>query len=123
MLLKRLYDMSDPDKPVVKGVEVLRAKERQHFSPDLVAKAADQGWMEMAGGKIALNAENGTILYKIVRGPGYYCCHCGKHMSDGAVARAHIDKEHAKKTSPDPANPSGYERIHYFDCVKESAHG
>jgi hypothetical protein len=118
MLLKRLYDLSDPDNPVVNGVRVLRAKDRQRFSPDMVAKATAQGWLVLSDGKITLKAENGSIVYRIMRVSGYYCCHCQAAMADGAASRAHIEKEHAKKTSPDPCNPAGYERIHYFDCVK-----
>ena len=119
MLLKRLYDVSDPAKPVVNGVRVLRAKDRQRFSPDMVEKATAEGWMVLSDGKITLKAESGSIVYRIKRVSGYYCCHCKAPMTDGAAARLHIEKEHAKKPSPDRSNPSGYERIHYFDCVKE----
>lgn len=119
MLLKRLYDKTNPENPKVSGIRILRSKSRQHFSPDLVEKAEAEGWMSMKDGRITLHDENKPVVYRVVRTPGYYCCHCGAPMAEGSAARAHIDKEHAKKKSPDVQNPSGYERINYFDCVKE----
>jgi len=119
MMLKKLYK-SESDDTVV-GVRILNlgAGNSVHFTPDRVAKAIAEGWMVMTGKKLVLNAENGKIMYSIVRTPGYYCCHCKKPLSDGGlVAQMHVTEEHDNGLSPDPSNPSGYERINYLDCVE-----
>ena len=118
MLLKRLYDSDKKDAKVI-GVEVVRAKDRQHFSPNILQMGAAQGWLKQADGKITIGKDANAVTYKVMRGPGYYCCHCRKAMDDGASARAHIEAEHAGEKSPDQSNPAGYERTHYYDCVKE----
>ncbi len=115
MLLKRLHD----EQKKVRGVRVLRAGEKQHFSPDLVLKAQAEGWMVMADGKITIKGEAGDVVYRIVREPGYYCCHDGAPMPDGEAARSYIAEKFPGKPSTDRNNPSGYARIHHFECVKE----
>ena len=141
MILKRIYAMEKSEhrdetgefvmvlkrdkagQPVVIGVEVksLGASPNQHFTPELVTTAIAQGWLAwVKGGRgtLELIGANMTVPYKVLRDPGYYCCHCKKRQSDGSEARMHIAREHAGKASPDPQNPSGYERINYFDCVE-----
>ena len=119
MLLKRLYDRSDPKQPKVNGVKVLRAGKSQHFSPDFVARGHAQGWLTLRQNLIVVGKDRDAVTYRIRRMPGYYCCHCGRPVDDGGSARAHIEAEHPQKKSPDAQNPSGYERINYYDCVKE----
>ncbi len=140
MLLKRIYKEGEVGRfnaeceaavlpselaavrlPAVSHVRVLRAGRKQKFSPDLVATGAAQGWLSMAGGRITLHAEDGEHVYRVVRVPGTYCCHCGVSVHDAGGARAHIAAEHEGATSPDPENPSGYMRTHAFKGVRESA--
>lgn len=118
MLLKRLYDSDKKDAKVV-GIKVLRANDRQHFSPNILQMGITQGWLKQADSKITIGQGVDAVIYNVVRGPGYYCCHCGKSVDDAASARVHLDAEHAGEESPDKNNPSGYERTHYYDCVKE----
>ena len=119
MYLKRLYDRSDPKNPKVNGVEVLRAGKRQHFTPDFVARGHAQGWLTLRQNLIVIGKDQDAVTYRIRRMPGYYCCHCARSLDDGGSARVHIEAEHPKKKSPDAQNPAGYERINYYDCVKE----
>lgn len=106
--------------PVVPNVvEVLHAGLHQHFSPDMVFRGGQAGWLVSGGGKLTVRGVDGAITYKVVRVPGYYCCHCKAPMDDGLTARAHLAEKHAGEKSPDPSNPSGYERINYYDCVRE----
>lgn len=121
MQLKRLYDKTNPKAPVVNGVMILRASDEQHFSTDFVANGEAQGWVARDGDRLIIinSGKGGNATYSIKRAPGYYCCHCKMPMADGAAARAHLALAHAGKKSPDASNPSGYERINYFDCVKE----
>ena len=128
MYLKRLYDKSDPKNPRINGVRVLSlgATPDQHFSPELVLSAIADGWMTMADGKITLKAEDGDVVYNIRRVPGYYCCHdgativdAGIRLADGrTVGQKYVADHFPDAASPDPGNPAGYERIHYFDCVE-----
>jgi hypothetical protein len=119
MLLKRLYDRSDPKSPKVNGVKILRAGARQNFSPDLLQQGVAQGWISLPKGKVVLHAQGGVVTYVIKRGPGYYCCHCGKSVDDAITARAHLEVEHRGEASPDKQNPSGYCRLNHFECVSE----
>lgn len=119
MLLKRLYDHSDPKNPKVRGVRVLRAGAGWNISPDLLQRGAYEGWLSLAKGQVVLEAEGQALRYRVNRGPGYYCCHCGEAVDDGPSARAHIAAEHASQASPDPSNPAGYCRINHYECVRE----
>jgi hypothetical protein len=40
-------------------------------------------------------------------------------MPDGPSARAYIEQRFKGEESPDPSNPAGYEKINFYDCVKE----
>ena len=128
MYLKRLYErddegglkLDDAGKANVIGVRVLRSGPRQHFSPNLVQKGAAAGWLSMQDGKIIIHGEGGDLSYSIERIPGYYCCHCGDPLDDSKTSQNHVASEHEDEESPDKENPSGYERINYYDCAKEA---
>jgi hypothetical protein len=117
MLLKRIYEHSS-GHPVLDHIKLLRAGPRQRFSTGLVEAEVEEGWMVLSDEKITLKTKPKAV-YLIERKPGYYCCHCGDLMLGSLEAQAHVKDEHAGKKSPDAFNPSGYERIHYYDCVKE----
>jgi hypothetical protein len=117
MLLKRLY-ANGPDKAPT-GIEVLRSSLRQNFSPNLLAGGAREGWLELGGGKVKILARSGTRTYRILRGPGTYCCHCAKELGSAEDARVHLELEHKGRASPDPNNPAGYRKIHHYECERE----
>jgi len=117
MLLKRLYDRSG-EEPVVNGITVLRAKARQHFSPNILEVGQREGWMTVSGNVLTILSEP-RVVYRIVRTPGYYCCHCHRPLDDSGVARAHLAEEHPDVPSPDPANPAGYRRDNFYACARE----
>lgn len=124
MLLKRVYDKTDPANPKVNGVRVLRAGGDKNFSPDLINDGLAQGWLSMSKGKLVLEGENAVITYAIRRAPGYYCCHCGEALVDAGnfvapgvtVGMKHVADTHSDTPSPDESNPAGYEKINHFDC-------
>ena len=118
MLLKRVFDHTDPTKPKLDHIKVLRAGSKQRFSTGLVAAGAKEGWLTLGGGKITLTTRP-PVSYRIVRTPGIYCCHDGKEMGDQLEARAYIAAHFAGVPSPDGENPAGYTVINYYDCVKE----
>jgi len=118
MWLKRVMDRSG-DEPKVKGIKVLHAGDEHHFSPRLIEGGVSEGWLSMSQGKIIIHGEGGDVAYKIVRAPGYYCCHCNAKLDDGgATARAHLATHKAKK-SPDVNNPAGYRKDNFYAGVKE----
>ena len=131
MLLKRIYlrneegEVVDRQNPTVLGVQVLRAKDFQRFSPDLVAAGVAQGWIVVEGNTLTVKNsvpnDDGSytvqnIVYRIVSRPGYYCCQCDAPVANAEDAKAHILAEHPDQTSPDPSNPAGYRRTHSIDC-------
>jgi hypothetical protein len=119
MLLKREYDLDSKGNPTtVNHIKVLHAGPKQRFSTGLVASAIAAGWMTLGQGKIKLHTKP-ELTYKVVRVPGLYCCHCRAPMVDSETAKLHVASAHKGRESPDPTNPSGYEHIHYYDCVKE----
>jgi len=133
MLLKKQYDRTpqEGEKPdvltVANTIEILRAGKRQNFSLGLVTTAQRQGWMTMRESTITLHGTAGDVVYTIVRGPGYHCCHCGLELPDdaapgdtrpGAASRLHVATHHKGVTSPDPQNPAGYCRLDHYECVK-----
>lgn len=69
MLLKRLYDRSG-ETPVVNGIAVLRAKARQHFSPNLLEIGQREGWLTVSGNVLTILSDP-PLVYHIVRTPGY----------------------------------------------------
>jgi hypothetical protein len=131
MELKRVYEVDDEGKPVgLKGVEVRAFGKKQKFSPQSLLEGQAQGWLSMENGVITVRGLNETVRYRVVRMPGYYCCHCGEKLegdpsimdgTEGAKKRsAHVMEKHADKKSPDPENPSGYMGTNSFKGVLES---
>jgi hypothetical protein len=126
MLLKRIHDHSS-GAPVVIGVKVLRAGRKQKFTPQLIERGIMEGWLALGGGRITLTGHDGAQhVWRIVRSPGRYCCHCGERLGDNAdnmelarLAQAHVAAKHAGVASPDPENPSGYLCTHAYKGVRE----
>lgn len=106
--------------PKVIGVEVLDLghSPNQHFTPEYVMKAMREGWMSMKGDVLTIHAKGGDVIYKILRTPGYYCCHDGSPQDGEQEARDYVADNFAGKESPDKSNLAGYERINYYDCVE-----
>ncbi len=133
MLLKRVYDHEasrdqwtpryndrgvEVDRiPPLKAIKLLHAGPRQNFSPSLIEGAIAEGWVAMGDGQIVLRTEP-PASYRIVRVPGYYCCHCQKKLEDGPSGKTHVEAVHAGQTSPDPGNPSGYRRDNFYACER-----
>lgn len=108
------------DQPKVNGVAVRRAKQVQHFSPNLIDIGTEEGWLTYSGGYITIRSVNaGELKYRVACVPGYYCCHCGKSLDGEVAARQHVKAEHDGQKSPDLTNPSGYRRDHHYTCILE----
>ena len=143
MILKRLYDKTNPAQLVCNGVVIksLGATERQNWSPDLIADAVAQGWMRLEGQErivligtvVSREGERlGTVEvpYKVVEAPGYYCCHCEARLPGMPGVRdvalnlqrqAHVVEKHKDTPSPDPENPAGYRGVSHYGCIELEA--
>jgi hypothetical protein len=119
MYLKRVYKTDEDGQLVLDGVRVLRAGPRQKFAAQLVTQAALDGWMRLSSDGKLLLLTDPPLTYRIVRRPGYYCSHDGVRLTDQEAARAYVASKYPGVESPDPQNPSGYERINHFECEKE----
>jgi len=130
MWLKRQYDQKklvrdESGKVVevkpnaVKGIKVLRAGPRQHFSQRFLDGGISEGWLSIAKGLITIGGVDGPVKYRIERAPGHYCCHCHLKLDDSPSGQAHVKAKHGKSKSPDTSNPAGYRKDNFFACVKE----
>ena len=99
-------------------VKVLDAPPTQDFSEGFVKNALAEGWLSIGRGVITIEAEPVPVQYRIVRGPGHYCCHCGQKLEGQVEARAHVAELHAGESSPDPQNPSGYADATFYSCER-----
>lgn len=83
-------------QPVLSHIEVQHTgtTRDQHFSDSLVAAGLVQGWLSITNGKLTLHAQTEDLVYTILRVPGKYASTSEK---------------------------SGYEIIHYYDCLLDEA--
>lgn len=87
---------AETGKPVLSHIEVQHTgtTRDQHFSDSLVAAGLVEGWLSITDGQLTLHAQPEDLVYTILRVPGKY----------------------ASKTER-----SGYEVIHYYDCILDEA--
>jgi hypothetical protein len=106
-------------RPPVRGVEILHAGPVQHFSPALIEQGTAKGWLVVSGESLTITTAESVVRYRVVRRPGYYCCHCDRLLDDGSGATAHLAAAHAGVESPDPGNVAGYRRDNFYACRRE----
>lgn len=126
MLLKRIYDHTDPKAPKLKHIEVKHTgvSAEQNFSRRLVEQGVAAGWMTLSKGKLVLHVKPEDLTYTIMRTPGHYCLHCGEVLTSdslGEAARLHIAAKHADAKSPDAQWPHGYYVTHAYECALDIA--
>ena len=116
-------------QPPVVGVKVVYAGMQQHFTPEIVERGTVEGWLSLGQGRITIHGQDGPVVYRIVRTPGWYCCYCGAVIPDASaigpdgqtLGRHHVQGIHGDEgASPDPQNPSGYCRVNAYECVRET---
>lgn len=71
MRLKKLYDHGSGE-PVVSGIKILHSGPAQHFSPKLIEGAMEEGWLSIEDDELTIHAEDGDVVYRILREPGRY---------------------------------------------------
>lgn len=120
MLLKRLYDRTG-DVPRLIGLKVRHAGPRQKFTVLMVEELMRDGLMTMEDNTLILLGEPKRLRYRIIRQPGFHCCHCNLALDGSAEARQHV-AAHDTSVIADPQNPSGYRLDHFYDCIREADH-
>lgn len=120
MLLKKQYDHSS-GSPVLTHVKVLRAKKYQKFATELIQREIASGLFSVVNGRIIIKTIDGEpdLVYKIVSGPGTYCCFCNAQLADSKDALQHVQDIHPKEKCPDSQNPAGYRVDHFYFGEKE----
>ena len=88
MQVKRLFD----DRGQVRGLRVIRRKQRQRFTPRFLHRGLTEGWLTLKGDAIILHGDR-TVTYHILREPGRY---------------------------PEPDAESGYEVTHFYECERRN---
>lgn len=99
---------------VLEGMRLLAMPKELHtMTPRLIEQGQNERWLARDGNKLAVKALNGSVEFEIVRPPGYYCCHCGAALADGA-GKDHVAARHKDEKSPDPVNPAGYRKDNFY---------
>lgn len=106
------------------GTHALRADppQRHHFSTKFVQEGAVEGWITLGAGKVTLHLSDGDVAYRILRGPGAYCLHCGERIGRGAgnPAETARRRDYIGQCQQGPGEPRpDYEVADYFDCELE----
>lgn len=115
---RKQYDAAVADAfdhvKVVRGPEI---GEAQNFSTKFVEKQQASGLLTMDKNTIVLNTVP-PMKFRIVRRPGYYCCHDDAPMDDDKSAKAYLEQHFKGKPSPDRNNPAGYRRDNFYSCER-----
>lgn len=101
-------------------IDVIEANEKESLATSFVDRTILEGWGSLDRGKLILHTKP-KLVYKIVRGPGRYCCHCWAPLGNEDEARSHLAAAHPGLESPDPNNPSGWCVNDYYMCEKAGA--
>lgn len=127
MYLKRFYGppATEGDPPRVIGVKMLRAGRVQHFSAGFLDGGQGEGWLIRTADAVTIRATTGPVVYRLIRGPGAYCCYCEAAIPDAGtllepgltIGRKHVLSQHGDALSPDPTNPAGYRVEHHYTGV------
>jgi len=108
------------DLPDVMHVEVKHVGERQNLNQRFIDKGIAQSWLSIGDGKITMRTHEGEddLGFGIERVPGHYSCYTGEKLNGQEEAKAHVKQQECD--SPNEANPAGYEKIAYYECVREA---
>lgn len=99
-----------------------------HFSPRLVQRGAEEGWLSLMQGKIVLHGPKHDVSYRIKKGPGAYCCNCGEKIGAGPSIDPRVCSQRIKHVEAccgkaahtvDAQYPAGYRCDNYYDCKLE----
>ena len=87
-----------------------------NFATDFVYENLANGSFSMNRGIISMHTDGDDVKYRVIRGPGYYCCFDDVQLSGEDAAREYVVNNFAGQESPDKNNPSGYRKDSFFHC-------
>jgi len=123
MKIKRFYKKDDKGalilengEPVVETIKVTLLSKRQNFTQKFIDKAIREGYATLTKGKLILHTQDGDLEYKILRSPGYFCCHDNQSLGGEKECREYVAINFAGIDSPDKNNPSGYRKDNFHAC-------
>lgn len=108
--------MGDNKQPIVTSVRVKRLSGKQNFTQKFIGNATRDGYMSMSQGNIIIHAEDSDLTYKILRTPGYFCCHDNKPLGSQEEGRDYVKENFDGVESPDTNNPLGYRKDNFYAC-------
>jgi hypothetical protein len=135
MELKRIYArdakgelLRRHGEAIVTGIELRYAGPRQKFSQEQIDEGLRVGYIVMTGNVIEVRGVNASAKYRVVREPGFYCCHDGARLEgdprsvddcrSNASRKEYVAKNFPGVPSPDAQNPSGYLGTTTFECER-----
>lgn len=112
---KIVLEMDEKDKPIIDHVKVIRKSKnsKQNFSTKFILNGFKSKLVSIVDDVITLNTKP-ELNFKIIREPGYYCCHDDEPCGTGAEARSYLEENFKDIESPDPNNPSGYRKDNFY---------
>ncbi len=127
MEIKRIFKKDDKGElirdqdgdAILDTIRVKRLSKMQNFTQKLIDRAIREGFMSMIKGKIVLHTNDGDLSYKIVRSPGYFCCHDNEPLGGEKECREYVEANFKGIESPDKNNPAGYRKDNFHACELE----
>ena len=123
MEIKKLFKKNDKGalildggEPVVDTIKVKRLSKHQNFTQKFIDKAVREGYATLSKGKVIIHTQDGDLEFKILRSPGYFCCHDNKSLGGEKECRDYVKDNFAGIDSPDKNNPSGYRKDNFHAC-------
>ncbi len=118
MQIKRVFN---PETNELLYLKIVTHQNTQKFIQETINTLMEDGFLSMSKGVITVHGrlDKDTPLdlnYKVIRKPGYYCCHDEKLLAGEEAAREYVAKNYPDTDSPDPQNPAGYRKDDFFYC-------
>ena len=107
------------------GIQIMKfpRANRHNWGSRMLERHIKAGFMSMTKKQITMKATNGTMVWDILKTPGFYCDHCGEKIESdelGASARLHVASEHGD-APPMEGNPCGYKKLNSFHCEEATS--
>lgn len=125
MELQRLY--SDDNTRIV-GIRVVNTglSREQNFRRGLIEEGVVEGWVKLDGDTLTLNSQPESLVYTVVRAPGYYATYGGQRIPISNFAwsspgRDRLAAAEAKAWLSAQGLPPSYEVVNAYECVLNEA--
>jgi hypothetical protein len=99
-------------------IEAETAPDIQRFTQRFMDMGESEGWLTVHDAILTIKSKPQDIVYKIVKYPGVYCCHCELSVTDGNNAKVHVAENHNGIPSPDDFNKAGYRYDNFYECQR-----